>query len=387
MIDIYTVSANEDFSSVWGAVISKTRCRVHTSNVPLDDNCWYDKNGDYVTTDAEGNIIPAPQEMELLDNFNDNYDYEAGPYLQDVFNNHACVLKHPNAIFILDIDDKTAEEISFSYGVICQSLSNMSINILKQKFERHINKGEIFSWEDCLQTKDKQNICNIIPSNSLVIVDRYLFTGGGSKTLPKDEEKIESEMEFGLENIESILKCLVPSSMKGNFNILLMFDPVSMLDKPKAKEELDQYNRQINSYCDIIVYRLQEFIKKEFPQNKILLEILAVEYSSEIADYYSETHDRRVLSNYYLIRASRNIKAFKHYEVVETQDIFFDMLCSKGLDEDSFFESDLPYRSHQRVVDVIKKHIDDSEKENLSNRFYQNGTTSKFSDIKNSILS
>ena len=386
MIEIYTASVDGTFRSKWGKVVEKTKCIEHSVESRIVKDFKSDANGEYYTIDKYGNKIYASpdEEMDLLKDMPDNYKYDAGPYLKSIKYANEKVLEHPNAIFILDVPKTKANEISRFYGVICQPLEEMSITLLKHKFQNNISQANsIKSWQDCLKTGGGRKLSTVMPANSLIIIDRYLFTGGGRKRMPQDEAIIRKEIEHGIDNIRDILKCLIPCHFKGIFNLLIMFEPKSILERPdwNVPEEKQTYYQHFNDLCNRIAEDLKTMFKKTFPRKRINLELLGVAYLDQSPEYYYETHDRRILSNYYIIRATKAFKAFKNQSVADSQDVFFDALCSVGLTR-STFESHLPYNSHQQVVNAISRHLENSKQYNLPNLLYKEGRWSRYNNLK-----
>ena len=387
MIDIYTVSVGDAFLSKWGKIMERPECKVHTKRMSFDYDIEVNPNGEAVVDAAQwsesGALVEDALNVHLLYDRAGKFDYGAGQYLEMVVSDNKKVLEHPNAIFVLDVSKKKANEISKYYGVICQPIKEMSVADLKDGYKVFMSpSSNIKSWGKCLKTNPNHGskICSLIPANSLIIMDRYLFTASS----PKTKVKINKEINYGIKNVVSILNSLVPRSFKDDFHILLMFDPKTIIDRypsGASKQEIDAYNQALRVVCGTIADKIQKKVRFKTP--KVFIEILCMERKS--AEYYSETHDRRIISNYYIIKATKNLKAFKK-GWVETQDVTYEALCN-GIDNgNSRFQSALTYESHQHIINVIKEHLAESKEKGWFNRIYQNGKFNSHATIQNRLL-
>ena len=110
------------------------------------------------------------------------------------------VLKHPSSLYILSITPDEASAIQQNYGVMCVSGDNPDVSALIDINDAFVaNKYHKLErgWDAVLDSVEK------LPSNSLIIVDRYLF------------ETIEPEEGDGFANIEVILDQLLPKQFLG----------------------------------------------------------------------------------------------------------------------------------------------------------------------------
>lgn len=258
-------------------------------------------------------------------------------YKADFEKNPQDILKHPHDAFLLDIDKTKAEAIQSQYGVVCQSTKDLSYCAVSEKgCHFSLNKGEkTHSWADLFA--DKENI----PANSIIIVDRYIF-GFDVKT--------RSGYLDGVNNIKQILSNALPNSIGCDFHVLIIFDA------NKSKD--DNFDLAVVA-SDLEDYKIN-VLKRPYP---IEIELLAI---SSLCPRYEETHNRRVLSNYYIVSADHLLKVFRRNgEAIVSQNLNLDYSFSEGLRD----RSDVPQK---RINNLISK---------LQDLFYsaryafQNGTS------------
>ena len=204
-------------------------------------------------------------------------DYSKSDYIKSIKDHPKTVLQHPSSLFILDITIAEAESIRTAFGVVCMSGKNVSTRFLIDTNDEHtIDEGEPFGngWSTVLKSvKD-------VPSNALLLTDRYLF----SATTPKYGN--------GVDNVQSILDTLLPKKFLGEYHVTIVFDNDSKSDNYKFND---------------IVYLLdnvKQALHRDYPINT---EILGITSNSSI---YDELHNRRIVSNYYIIKVEHKLAAF-----------------------------------------------------------------------------
>lgn len=110
-----------------------------------------------------------------------------------------------------------------------------------------------------------------IPSNALLLTDRYLFSG----YYPK--------FGNGIDNVQSILDTLLPKTFLGEYHVTVVFDN-------------DNKNEEY-SFNDIAsqLYHVKQSLHRTYPIN---MEVLGI---TEYNEVYDKRHNRRIISNYYTI--------------------------------------------------------------------------------------
>ena len=204
-------------------------------------------------------------------------DYSKSDYISGIGEHPETVLENPSSLFILDIPITEAEKIQTSYGVICMSGKNLSTRFLIDTNDEHtIDEQEAFGngWDTVLKS------IKGIPSNALLLTDRYLFSATAAK------------YGNGVDNVRSILDVLLPKKFLGEYHVTIVFDNDSKNDNYKF---------------DDIVYLLdnvKKALNRDYPIN---MEILGVTPENDI---YDELHNRRIVSNYYIVKVEHKLAAF-----------------------------------------------------------------------------
>lgn len=260
-------------------------------------------------------------------------------YITDIYNNSQLVLENPCGAFLLDVDKSKADEIQKKYGVICQSTSSLNGSFWKSDiYNAHISvypNDKSHSWEDFLRGVNK------LPSNSLLIIDRYLFTY---------ENDYKTTLEDGVDNLFSILNAILPNDFSDNYHVLLIFDGEE-LSETKNTQILFRDN-SIHSKEDSFkkLSKLLDSRKKLLKKNyNVIFELVSL--SSK--NYgYSETHNRRILTNYCIVRVEHLLKAFKNKSGTCEQFIDCDTLFSVGIEKNT--KSDAPQKAHSNLLMSLK---------------------------------
>lgn len=242
-------------------------------------------------------------------------------YINSIKSNPNVVLINPCSAFLLDIEKEEADKIQREYGVICQSTSNLKGKIwIKEKNNTYISLHKVndnkHSWSQVFPSEE-------MPSNTLILIDRYLFTN----------------REQGIFNVKQILNFALPKHFSKNYpyQILLIFDPT----KIGGKVDFKKISTELNS--------VKKAIRIDRGYN-IDLEVLGV--TKDNYDY-DDTHNRRIISNYYIIYAEHMLKAFTlHNNSLCSQVIRCDSLFHVGLDAGT--SSDMPLSTHTEILTILK---------------------------------
>ena len=171
---------------------------------PEDQDVWFKiftkQKAIYVSSkeEDEKDFSQGYQEdntLQILSNSHGVQVKDASQYIKDIPQNHQLVTQNRNGIFLLDISEEDAAQIQKDYGVICQSVKNMNASVLIDQGLRYSpeENDENYSWYYMLGRISGEHI----PSNHLIMIDRYLFA---------DSSKLEST----LDNIFYILDAMLP---------------------------------------------------------------------------------------------------------------------------------------------------------------------------------
>ena len=228
------------------------------------------------------------------------------------------VLKNPSALYILDIPAADALAIQRKYGVMCLSSSAPDITPLIDVNDEHTTEKKVSlgrGWDSVLDSVEH------LPSNALILNDRYLF------------KTTNAVYGNGFDNIRSILTELLPHELNTKYHIIVIFD----------RNEIDSlYN--FNSIAKRLNDIAQEF-KKPYD---IVTEALGL---SEGKDIYYKFHNRRIVSNYYVVKMDYSLAAFNKTEGTSEQTIIPQVLFT----EDSLNNrSSAPLQSMQQITKALQ---------------------------------
>lgn len=308
---IYDICLEQDEKDTWYKIL----CNQQTINVnhSVDDDEFY----------SEDNPLLLFSQMKGVD-FND-----ATEYMDTINQDNSKVLDEPCSAFILDIDTTKATEIQSRFGVLCQSSSEMSATPLTIG-DVTVTTTRPGTWLKRLP------FGKVVPSNSLVIVDRYLF---GSEN---DETFADS-----YENIKDIMEAFMPDTFDAEYHVCIIFDATHMQDRDVRtilglpSNTAITYAEQQKAFAKIST-ELNK-IKKEFVNKhgyNIVLEVLSCDKRDKQS--YDKTHDRKVISNYFYATASHKLKAYRSGTPLLKQKIDLLSLYAKGITD----ISDIPEYAH-----------------------------------------
>lgn len=188
------------------------------------------------------------------------------------------VLKNPSSLYILDITSAEALAIQKKHGVMCLSSESPDISPLidvNDYFKPSTEKKKFKGWDRVLDSVEK------LPSNALVLIDRYLFA---SRSKDKGD---------GLVNVRNILNELLPQNFEDvDYHITIVFNV-------DAKHFSYSFSE--------IVSKLYNIAHQLRPRYGIMVEVFGI---TESCSLYDDSHDRQIVSNYYLVEASHKLAAF-----------------------------------------------------------------------------
>lgn len=304
------ICLDQDTSDTWYKIL----CKQQSINInhSVNDEEFYDEN----------NPLLVFSQMTGVE-FND-----ASTYMDDIPNEKSRVLEQPCGFFVLPIATAEAQEIQADYGVICRS-----------SFEK-VNPAPL-NLEDI--DIDGPNVNGAtwgrfpfgmlgVPTNAIIIQDRYFFKSDSGESINDTYE-----------NFTSILSTLLPRSFKDIFHVMVIVDASG-----------DGINRRDDTDFETIVNELEsrkKVLALQFGYD-ISLEVLSVPTGSY---KYEKTHNRRIISNYYTIKADHKLKAFRGQTPLADQTLTSKFLYSKGLDA----LSDLPVSRHTSWIkdfrDIVRQ--------------------------------
>jgi hypothetical protein len=219
-------------------------------------------------------------------------DYSKGDYIDSITSDHEKVLEKPCGIFLLDIPTSDANDIQLKYGVVCQSISSMNHDVLTHKgFSAETEENEVGkNWNDIFR-KFRDT-----PSNSAIIIDAHLFE---NDAYDMTAGCYDTKKNAGIKNLEQILNCLLPKSFDSVYHIAVLLTNI---------DEAKQMSRSRTSLTNARVASAINKLKKSLGrQYEICIE---VHFFSQGGGFHQLIHNRRILSNYYVVDAPYKLAAF-----------------------------------------------------------------------------
>ena len=244
------------------------------------------------------------------------------------------VLNNPSALYILDISPADALAIQRMYGVMCLSSSAPDITPLIDVNDEHTTEKKVSlgrGWDSVLDSVEH------LPSNALILNDRYLF------------KTTNAVYGNGFDNIRSILTELLPRELNTKYHIAVIFD----------RDEIDPlYN--FNS----IAKRLNDLVLEFKKPYEIVTEVLGLSEGKEI---YYRFHNRRIVSNYFVVKMDYTLAAFNKTEGTSEQTIIPQVLFT----EDSLNKnSSAPLKSMQQITKALQSFSDSLKSSSMDHNSY-----------------
>ena len=226
--------------------------------------------------------------------------------ISEIKNNPIKVLEDPSAVYFLDITPEEAASIQAQYGVICKNENDIDDKELG-------DWGEIISCVNDLDHTWSEFLDRIkrSPTNSVIISDRFVFS---------NDELAQDKKSHGIDNIIDVLDSIMPESFAEDalYHVFILYSDKDAYDKPICKISFNKLAKKL--FEEISLLRKGKY--------KILVEVVAVPGSSY---GYNWTHNRRIVTNYHIIRTEHNLKAFLSNRSICSQTLNWDALFSKGI--------------------------------------------------------
>lgn len=240
-------------------------------------------------------------------------------YIKKIPANPETVLKNPSSLFLLDISFAEAKKIQKEYGVMCLSDTDPNITPLIDIYDEHTtDKGEPLSrgWDAVLDSVEQT------PSNALILTDRYLF----KTTNPRYGN--------GFDNIRSILNELLPRELNTTYHVTVIFDK----DNIDALYNFQTIAKRLNG--------IKEEFKRPYP---ITMEVLGISGKN---DTYHDLHNRRIVSNYFVVKMDYRLAAFNKNIGTVDQTIIPQVLFTQ---ESLNGRSSAPLKSMNQIVSALRE--------------------------------
>lgn len=292
----------------------------------------------------------------------DKSDVQLKAYINHVIDCDVTEIENPQTVFLLDIDSNTAAEISSKYGVICHAFGDPidECPLLQDTITRSMDSNESkVGWSELLSDSKA-----IFPSNSLILMDRYLFSKCKGQTV-----------QDGIKNVFDILNYILPHKLSIDYHILLIFDKDQIDFSYRNSSDQDPFSR-----ISLELYELKKALRRPY---NILFEVLSIDKDGA-SEHYNKTHNRRILSNYFIISADHSLRAFRGDKSLYDQVLRLSWAASEGVIKSP--KSDAPAKELRSYITSIYKIIGNIKKYQVVH-FSQNGCfKGTVKEIKNRLI-
>ena len=239
--------------------------------------------------------IDIPEDMEdplfILDSAI-KIDQSKREFIKSIVDDHQNVLKEPCGIYLLDISPEEANDIQTHYGVVCQSSISLSHDLITHKgMTAELIEGEQDKkWEDIFR-KFKQT-----PTNSALIIDAHLFE---NDQYDEREGCYDTKYCNGISNLKEILEQILPSQFSDTYHV-----GVLVTNTDEAKTIKRSRTSLTNARIATAINKLKKKIIRPYD---ISIEIIF--FSQTDSDNHKLIHNRRILTNTYVLDAPYKLAA------------------------------------------------------------------------------
>lgn len=280
--------------------------------------------------------------------------------LKKIHDDTSIISSYSKDLFVIEDDENYAERLSRDSGVVVLSSDNVKTSAITKSFYFPVGKTIIKQPWKLFFHKLRAN--PYTPSNALIIIDRYLFAYDG------DSGYLE-----GLVNLDNVLRTCLPEQLDNRFDILLIFGcEYGAMD---TKTSLDKLSAELNAIKD----RLHR-------PYKVNLEIIAIDKECEL---WSDSHDRRIVSNYYIVHATRGLKAFlgKDCNIPHWEQTIFCTCSYANLGDELQGALGYAESSIDSIIESVSRFIHSAPKERIGYSYYCNRNKDKdIHYLKNHLL-
>lgn len=204
-----------------------------------------------------------------------------GNYIEAVKEDLNQTLDKPNGIFILDVEELTANDIQKKLGMAVYSCSNVPELLFSSSYYIDLPKNETIKdgWRGIIQF-DKPL------SNSLVITDNYFFG---------NEDNGENR---GIKNLIPFMDAYLPDHLEIDYHLTIVSQNIG-LGKEKSNEWwVKEYGKLVTAVKDLRKYN-------------ICIELVLAK---------SQIHKRRMLSNYVINKADKGFDVFISHQLDKVKE-------------------------------------------------------------------
>lgn len=279
------------------------------------------------------------------------------PVVEQLVSGQNVMSSYPRDLFVAPVGEEAAKKRAKKNGVLVVPADNPSLNQIKRPaLPIEILENTKNSWHNIfLCIKESPSI----PSNSLVIIDRYLFVRYGVWG-----------WETGMNNIIKILSEALPLEFDDRFDVLIITSD-ERIDY-QADFDLDDMVAELNEECH------------DLRRYEINLEVLVLRNDKDKKEkgdkrLWEESHDRRIISNYYRITATKGFFAFvgpRANDVFRRQTITVDCAFS-NLENKYARLLGFPIKGYDATLSEIYRYVSTHKQSSPCYLFYKNGQSKK----------
>lgn len=213
-------------------------------------------------------------------------------FIKSIPNTPQSVLSEPCGIFLLDISAGKAADIQTQYGVICESATTANHKFLTQK-------GSSAELVEGLKDKTWADIFKkfkFSPTNSALIIDAHLFEND-----QYDERQgcYDKHRSYGINNLKEIIDQILPVTFADTYHI-----GVLLTNTDEAKANHRSRTSLTNARIASAINKLKKKIIRPY---EISTEVI---FFSQSDDGHKLIHNRKILTNTYILDAQYKLAAF-----------------------------------------------------------------------------
>ena len=201
--------------------------------------------------------------------------------IREIAKKPSVVLDMPAGVYLLNLDFSKINNLKTDYGTLAISMEDNKSNaqfyhsLSDWNIEFSPENSEVYQqgWNTVL--KDLISL----PSSAIIFIDRYLF---------------KSNVEETKYNIREVLEQLLPKSFSEGcqYHVSFIFDFNALPEMP-----FENLSKEITSTVNSLR-----------PNINMQVELIGV--SNTYKRFYHDIHNRRIISDYYIVRADNSLRAF-----------------------------------------------------------------------------
>ena len=316
--------------------------------------------------------IDIPQDMEdplfILDSAI-KIDQSKQRFIRSIEANPQIVLKEPCGIYLLDISPEVAKDIQTQYGVICQPSVAPNHELLTHKG----TTAEIIEGESGKDWKEIFRKFKATPTNSALIIDAHLFE---NDQYDEREHCYDKKHCYGISNLHEILEQILPSQFSDIYHVGVL---LTNTDEAKARKR-----SRTSLTNDRIASAINKLKKKISRPYEISIEVIF--FSQTDSDNHKLIHNRRILTNTYVLDAQYKLAALLSNKVGRVSQSISVSPLFELIHID--FDSDMKEKRIRYDLDDFYEYIDTQRKAlKPTGELYRNGNNiESFVDILHRFL-